>query len=424
MHLIVISPKLCWIDPSSASGYCTDAEFASQMGALSQLFERTTVVMPVHRSAAPDGSNSLEGYRLRVQPLPLRYGRRWPLKGTSLAWLSAQWPTLWRAIRQADAVHVPMSSALGALAIVLTLLQRRPLFAHYGGSWEFPSTTMERLARWLVERIAGGRNVVLATGGGKQPPSACSPHVRWISAASLCQAELEAVPERLTWQPGRTLRLITLGRQEPAQNTEALFRALYLIRQQYPQTTLDVVGDGSCLPRLRRLAVEMGIEGVVFFYGRVDHQTEVTALSRADLFCLPAGAEGFPKAVHEALACGLPVITGPVAVLRQLITSEVGLVLPDASPETIARAVLELSADAQRLGKMARRARSIAREYSLERWRDEIGRHLRAAWGDAALRPLADKQGTTSGDEALHQDENCAGLSSTGGSQKEYEGKF
>ncbi len=398
MHLVVISHKFCWIDPSSASGYCTDAEFASQIGALSQLFERTTVVMPAHRSAAPDGSNSLVGYRLSVQPLPPCLGRRWSLKVTPLVWL----PALWRAIRQAEAVHVPMSSALGASAIVMALLQRRPLFVHYG-SWKFSPTTMGRFVRWLVERIAGGRNVVLAADGGEQPPLACSPRVRWVSAASLCQAELEAVPERLTWQPGRTLRLITMGRQEPVQNTEALFRALYLIRQHYPQTTLDVVGDGSCLPRLRRLAVEMGLEGAIFFYGRVDHQTALTALSRADLFCLPAGSEGFSKVVHEALACGLPVIATPVAVFRQLITSEVGQVLPDAEPETIAQVVLELSADAQRLGKMARQARCIAREYSLERWRDEIGRHLRAAWGDAALRPLAGKQETTSGDEAPYQ---------------------
>ncbi len=404
MHLVIISHKLCWLDPTSPSGYCTDGGFPYQIGALSELFERTTLVVPVCRSVTEEGANPLVGHHLSIQPLPPRFGSRWPWKLGALTWLPAQGPALWRAIRQADAVHVPMGSALGTMAVVLALVQRKPLLARYCGSWERPAKTMERLARWLAESIAGGRNVVLATGGGEELPSVRSPHVHWIFATSLWQAELEAVPERLPWRPGRMLRLITVGRQEPGKNTESLLRSLALIRRHYAQATLDVVGGGSCLPRLRRLAVEMGLDGAVFFYGRVDHRTVLTALSQADIFCFPADAEGFPETVHEALACGLPIITTPVSVFRRLITPEVGLLIPDTDPETIAQAVLELSADGRRMEEMSCRARCIARKYSLERWRDEIGQHLRAAWGDDALRPVADGPQTTGRAETSCQD--------------------
>jgi glycosyltransferase involved in cell wall biosynthesis len=104
-------------------------------------------------------------------------------------------------------------------------------------------------------------------------------------------------------------------------------------------------------------------------------------LSQAHLFCYPTASEGFPKAVLEALASGLPVITTPVSVLPALIGSENGVLLHEVGPAALARAVVDCLSDGERYRAMSESALRRAREYSLEKWRDTIGGMLREAWG-------------------------------------------
>jgi glycosyltransferase involved in cell wall biosynthesis len=107
----------------------------------------------------------------------------------------------------------------------------------------------------------------------------------------------------------------------------------------------------------------------------------IRLLQQADIFCYPTASEGFPKAVLEALACGLPVVTTRVSVLPKLIGTGCGLLLEHTNPEALAQAVLACLSDAVRYRTMSARAVETASQYSLERWRDTIGDLLRAACG-------------------------------------------
>ncbi|HEY7912481.1 MAG TPA: glycosyltransferase family 4 protein, partial [Blastocatellia bacterium] len=125
-----------------------------------------------------------------------------------------------------------------------------------------------------------------------------------------------------------------------------------------------------------------GLGDRVKFHGKVDHTRLMNLLRRADLFCYPTRAsEGFPKVVHEALACGLPVVTTRVSVLPQVIGSGCGVLIEKAAPAEVARAVQYSLEDATRYRAMSAEALETARQYSLEQWRDTIGDMLRTAWG-------------------------------------------
>jgi glycosyltransferase involved in cell wall biosynthesis len=155
---------------------------------------------------------------------------------------------------------------------------------------------------------------------------------------------------------------------------------LQIIRETYPDATLDVVGDGSLLPALRGLAEELGLSDAVHFHGRLNHNDVLRTLQKAHLFVLPTDSEGFPKAIHEALAHGLPVITTGVSVLPYLIGDHSGVILPNIEPNTIAQTVLDLLNDTDRFQRLSRNAKQTALRYSLESWRDQIGTVLRSAW--------------------------------------------
>lgn len=77
-----------------------------------------------------------------------------------------------------------------------------------------------------------------------------------------------------------------------------------------------------------------------------------------DLMVLPSWREGFPNAVLEAAATGLPVITTECTGSRDSVVPEVtGLLIPPGYPEAISEAVLKLLRDPARrwcMGKAAR----------------------------------------------------------------------
>ena len=375
MNLVVFSHKPCWQSAASPTGYATDGGFPFQMQFLSELFDSTQLVVPVQSNVAREGELPLTGRNLTVLPLQMPRGSGIARKLSLIPWLLKNGPVVLRAVKRADAVHAPIPGDISTLGMLAAFFLRKPLFVRHCGNWAEQRTLAERFWRWFMERFGGGRNVMLATGGVPAPPSTRNPHITWIFSTSLTERELQSLPLKITWQ--RDPKLIIVCRQEPGKGTDNLIRSLPLILKSFPETALDVVGDGSALPGLKRLASDMGVANRVVFHGKVGHQGVIDLLKQATLFCYPTHSEGFPKAVLEALACGLPVITTRVPVLANLISQGCGKLLDEKSPIAIARAVADCMADRDAYMNMSGNASAVAREHSLERWRDTIGALLR-----------------------------------------------
>lgn len=88
-----------------------------------------------------------------------------------------------------------------------------------------------------------------------------------------------------------------------------------------------------------------------------------------DVMTLPTWREGFPNAVLEAAATGIPVVTTLSTGSRDAVIPEVtGLLIPPGYPEAIAEAVLALLRDPDRRLRMGRAARAR----TIERFRDGL----------------------------------------------------
>jgi glycosyltransferase involved in cell wall biosynthesis len=85
--------------------------------------------------------------------------------------------------------------------------------------------------------------------------------------------------------------------------------------------------------------------------------------------CIVLGyRQGCPNALLEALAAGLPCIGNDDGGAReQIIDGETGLLLPDCSPENVAKALLNILSDralAEKLGRNGRRR--VLHKFSME----------------------------------------------------------
>ena len=381
MRLVIVSHKRCWYPASGDASFTTDGGFPFQIRAISELFDETRVLVPCRREPARPGAIVVTGRQLSIIPLSHPIGRDLWRKLTFPFWLVRNLPRMVREIKNSDVVHAAIPGDVGMIGALAALMLRKPLFVRHCGNWLHQVTLAERFCRWLMERAAGGTNVMFATGGGSEAPSKRNPAIRWIFSSTLSETELTSLGEERDAPCRGRARLIIAGRQEREKGTGLIIQSLPVLIPDLPGVSLDVLGDGAHLSEFKALAASLNVADRVRFHGNVDHATLLARFRGADVFCFPTTAsEGFPKVVLEAMACGLPVVTTGVSVLPFLV-NDCGIVLRDVSPQSLATAVLRSVADCEGYRAMSRQARRTARMYSLERWRDTIGVSLESAWG-------------------------------------------
>lgn len=381
MRLLVVSYKPCW--SRERSGVASDGGFPMQMAALSRQFSSTTLFLPRRAGPPPTGLTQLAGNDLKVETFaePRATGL-W----RKVWWLALGWsvvPRLWRAMSRADVVHAVVPGDVGVLGLLMALARRRRLFVRHCGTWGRPATMADRLLHQLLLRLAGERCVVFATGGSTDSPSPRNREIRWIFSTSLSRAEIDALAARSPEPPSdECQRLLSLGRLTQGKNVAASLRALAELRRtSHPRTRLDVVGDGPERASLAALCRELGIEDAVVFHGNVDHGSVLDRLQRSHLLMFPTRVpEGFPKAVLEALACGVPVVAPRVSVLPHLLRDGGGVLVDDVESTTLAAAVRDLVDDPQAWSRHSETGRQLAHDYTLESWSEAIRRRLDEVW--------------------------------------------
>jgi glycosyltransferase involved in cell wall biosynthesis len=389
MRLAVFSHKQCWSLENSQSGFATDGGFPFQMRALSEIFDTTTLVVPCLEPVNRAGEMPIEGHNLSIAPLTMPFGRGSMRKFALGFWVLRNSPVIFREVLRADAVHSPIPGDIGTIGFLLAFALRKPLFIRHCGNWLIPSTPAERFWKWFMETFAGGRQVMLATGGSSEPPSRVNSAIHWIFSTTLSDVELRSCKGSDRQVAPDRAKLIIVCRQDREKGTGVVIQSLRQILESFPNASLDVVGDGSSLAEFKCMADDLGVGSRVHFHGKVEHSAVLDLLRKADVFCYPTTAsEGFPKVVLEAMACGLPVITTRVSVLPELIGIGGGKLLNKATPFEVAGAVIETLSDRDCYRNMSELAIETAQRFSLERWRDTIAAHLHAAWGELADREL------------------------------------
>lgn len=108
------------------------------------------------------------------------------------------------------------------------------------------------------------------------------------------------------------------------------------------QWKLKLIGNINGIDALRNQAKELGIEKRMQFVEPTNAIDEVFA--KAGIFVIPSRSEGFPNALCEAMATGLPCISFDfIAGPRDIITNTVdGFIIEDGNIELLAKKINEL----------------------------------------------------------------------------------
>jgi glycosyltransferase involved in cell wall biosynthesis len=156
-------------------------------------------------------------------------------------------------------------------------------------------------------------------------------------------------------------RLCFVGRLAPEKNLFTLLDAVKGL-----DVELVLFGDGLLREALQQHTIARGIHNVTF-RGRIPNSALPAELNRSAAFLLVSHYEGNPKALLEAMSCGLPVIGSNVDGIRQIIAhGENGYLCP-RTVEGIRDAIRTVLSDPTLMAKVGRQARrTIVNRYSLD----------------------------------------------------------
>lgn len=119
--------------------------------------------------------------------------------------------------------------------------------------------------------------------------------------------------------------VITSGRLVEQKGQWHLIRAFYQVKSEIPNAKLIVLGDGILKEYLETLVEELGLKNDVHFLGFKNNPFKY--IGKSDVYAFPSLYEGFPNALSEAMACGVPVISsdcesGPREILMPNYTMD------------------------------------------------------------------------------------------------------
>ena len=171
------------------------------------------------------------------------------------------------------------------------------------------------------------------------------------------RASLLAVREELGLEAGAIV-IGAVGRFDRAKDHATLFQAAARICRVQPKVHFVICGENLTRANsgLTSLLEAAGIGRRCHLLGRREDIPRIMAA--LDVFVSSSAVEGFPNAIGEAMACGVPCVATDAGDSRQLI-EDTGLIVPVRDAEALAANVLKLievgAEGRMALGALARR---------------------------------------------------------------------
>ncbi|HVG20760.1 MAG TPA: glycosyltransferase [Blastocatellia bacterium] len=167
--------------------------------------------------------------------------------------------------------------------------------------------------------------------------------------------------------PAGAVLIGLIARYHPAKDHATFLGAAARLLKSHNQVRFVLVGDGvdASNAQLCETLNQFGIWPNVHLLG---HRKDIARLSAAmDIVSLSSYCEGFPNAVGEAMACGVPCVATDVGD-SALLVGDTGLIVPPRDPSALADAwktLIDMGSERrQMLGTLARQR--VVEKFSLD----------------------------------------------------------
>ena len=146
-------------------------------------------------------------------------------------------------------------------------------------------------------------------------------------------------------------------------------KALAIIKRSQPNFRYLICGEGPLKQKISDTAQHLGLQENVELCGWLTQKQLIAEYQRAHLFLHPSektnadDQEGIPNSMLEAMATGLPVVATLHGGIPEAVTNgHDGLLVPEHSPEELAKAIMRMMEDATLFSRCSENAASSVRK--------------------------------------------------------------
>lgn len=161
--------------------------------------------------------------------------------------------------------------------------------------------------------------------------------------------------------------VVAVGRLALQKNYLGMIRAFDRVVQEIPDAKLKIYGNGEQRDKLEREIDAHHLNNNIFLMGQTENVVE--QLSKADAYIMFSHGEGYPNALMEALACGVPCVASdcPVGGPAELIENNVnGFLTQNEDIDALAEKVIDLLKNDTTKARFSKEAIKIRQTNSVE----------------------------------------------------------
>ena len=151
----------------------------------------------------------------------------------------------------------------------------------------------------------------------------------------------------------RKKNIVAVGRLEHQKNFSMLIRAFSRLPKEFDDYKLEIYGGGSEEKMLNNLISDLGVADRASLMGI--KKNVMFEIADASLFVMSSDFEGFPNALVEAMATGLPVISTDFStgVAKDIIHDENGIIIPVGDEDALLEAMIDILSDVEKMRRMS-----------------------------------------------------------------------
>lgn len=161
--------------------------------------------------------------------------------------------------------------------------------------------------------------------------------------------------------------IVAVGRFSKEKGFDDLIDVFKLVNNEIDDSKLYLIGDGNQMPLIKEKIDNYGLNGKVILTGFLSQSEIKNFYLESKLYVMTSYTESFGLVLIEAMSYGLPCVAFDCASgAREIINENNGVLISDRNSQDMAKEIIKLFKDSERLKKLAGQTLNTCKKYSMD----------------------------------------------------------